>query len=90
VETFRLIQSLRDQGMSILLAEQNARLSLGIADRGYVIETGRVALEGTGRELLHKPDVAARYLGVGSALHSRSDARAEELAARLARTLGAQ
>ncbi|MBV9189468.1 MAG: ABC transporter ATP-binding protein [Betaproteobacteria bacterium] len=90
METFRLIQSLRDRGMSILLAEQNARLSLGIADRGYVIETGRVALAGTGRELLDKPEVAARYLGVGSALDSRSDARAEELAQRLARALGTQ
>jgi branched-chain amino acid transport system ATP-binding protein len=87
VETFRLIQGLRSRGMSILLSEQNARLSLGIADRGYVIETGRVALTGTGRELLGKPEVAARYLGVGSALNSQSDARADELATRLARAL---
>ena len=88
METFRLIQSLRSRGISILLAEQNARLSLGIADRGYVIETGRVALTGTGHELLHKPDVAERYLGVGSALN-RDSARADELVARLARALEA-
>ncbi len=87
-ETFDLIRSLRSRGMSILVAEQNARLSLGIADRGYVMETGRVALTGTGRELLDKPEVAARYLGVGSALDSQAAVRSEELAARLARALG--
>ncbi|HYL91241.1 MAG TPA: ABC transporter ATP-binding protein [Burkholderiales bacterium] len=89
-ETFDLIRSLRNRGMSILLAEQNARLSLGIADRGYVIETGRVALTGTGRELLDEPDVAARYLGVGSALDPHAGARSEELAVRLARALQGQ
>ncbi len=48
-EIFRLIEHLREQGLSILLSEQNARLSLAIADRGYVIEKGRLALEGAGR-----------------------------------------
>jgi len=65
VEIFRLIEELRAQGLAILLAEQNARLSLAVADRGYVIETGRVAMQGTGRELLASGDVAERYLGVG-------------------------
>jgi branched-chain amino acid transport system ATP-binding protein len=66
-EIFRLIAGLRDEGVAILLSEQNARLSLAIADRGYVIEKGRVALSGTGRELLHSADIAERYLGVGAA-----------------------
>ena len=65
-EIFELIVSLRDQGLAILLSEQNARLSLAIADRGYVIENGRVTLTGTGQELLQSKDVADRYLGVGA------------------------
>ena len=86
-EIFRLIQALRAQGISILLAEQNARLSLRIADRAYVIETGRVALEGTGAELLGRADVAERYLGVGNALGGAAGAGEGELAARLAKAL---
>ena len=84
---FRLIQGLRAQGLSILLSEQNARLSLRIADRGYVIETGRVALEGSGEALLRSPDVAERYLGVGKTLAGAAGARGNELAARLAKLL---
>ena len=87
-EIFRLIQALRAQGLSILLSEQNARLSLRIADRAYVVETGRVALEGTGAELLDRPDVAERYLGVGKTLAGATSAREAELAARLGRLLG--
>ena len=64
-EIFNMIVSLRDQGLAILLSEQNAQLSLAIADRGYVIENGRVALTGSGQELLQSKDVADRYLGVG-------------------------
>jgi branched-chain amino acid transport system ATP-binding protein len=86
-EIFRLIQALRAQGMAILLAEQNARLSLRIADRGYVIETGRVALEGSGEALLRSPDVAERYLGVGKTV-SAGASDAGQLAARLAKLLG--
>ena len=71
-EIFKLIVSLRDQGLAILLSEQNARLSLAIADRGYVIENGRVALTGSGRELLQSKDVADRYLGVGARPESTS------------------
>ena len=62
---FRMIAGLRDQGIAILLSEQNARMSLAIADRAYVMEMGRITLEGTGRELLDSSDVAERYLGVG-------------------------
>ena len=64
-EIFDLIVSLRDQGLAILLSEQNAQLSLAIADRGYIIENGRVALTGSGQDLLRSKDVADRYLGVG-------------------------
>ena len=53
-------------GVSILLSEQNARLSLAIADRGYVIETGKIVREGTGAELLASSDIMERYLGVGT------------------------
>jgi len=66
-EIFRLIADLRAQGLAILLSEQNARLSLAIAERGYVIEMGRVALHGTGRELLGRAEVVERYLGIGKA-----------------------
>ena len=85
-EIFRLVQALRAQGIAILLSEQNARLSLRIADRGYVIETGRVALEGRGEELLRSPEVAERYLGVGKTLGDGPGARNDALAGRL-RTL---
>ncbi|HEY8656055.1 MAG TPA: ABC transporter ATP-binding protein [Candidatus Limnocylindria bacterium] len=66
-EIFSGLVTLRRGGLSILLVEQNARGSLAIADRAYVLEGGRVALEGTGQELLVSPDVVHRYLGVGSA-----------------------
>jgi branched-chain amino acid transport system ATP-binding protein len=64
-EIFDMIVRLREQGLAILLSEQNAQLSLAIADRGYVIENGRVALTGSGQELLQSKDVADRYLGIG-------------------------
>jgi branched-chain amino acid transport system ATP-binding protein len=80
-EMFALIAGLREQGLAILLSEQNARLSLAIADRGYVIENGRVALTGSGPELLRSRDVADRYLGVASRPQAAADA--ERLAERL-------
>ncbi len=82
-QIFRLIAGLRDEGVAILLSEQNARLSLAIADRGYVIEKGRVALTGTGHELLHSTDIAERYLGVGAALGDSSRSRDEKFIAKL-------
>ncbi len=85
-EIFRLVQALREQGISILLSEQNARLSLRIADRGYVVENGRVALEGSGDELLRSPAVAERYLGVGKSV-SAAGSGDDELSARLAKLL---
>jgi branched-chain amino acid transport system ATP-binding protein len=64
VETiFRIIQDINRQGTTILLVEQNARMALRVAHRGYVIQTGRIALQGTGRELLDNDDVRKAYLG---------------------------
>ncbi|MFZ6026426.1 MAG: ABC transporter ATP-binding protein [Chloroflexota bacterium] len=62
-EIFKIIQEINAQGTSILLVEQNALLALSIAGRGYVIETGRIVLEGKGSELLHNPQVIEAYLG---------------------------
>jgi branched-chain amino acid transport system ATP-binding protein len=67
-EIFHMIAQLREQRIAVLLSEQNARMSLAIADHAYVIETGRVALEGAGRDLLERREVAERYLGVGRAV----------------------
>jgi branched-chain amino acid transport system ATP-binding protein len=86
-EIFRLIQSLRAQGLSILLSEQNARLSLAIADRAYVIETGRVTLQGRGSDLLAMPEVAERYLGMGRSIGAQADADYGKLVSRLRETL---
>ncbi len=60
---FKILRKIHEQGRTILLVEQNARAALALADRGYVLETGRIALEGTGRELLANPRVRAAYLG---------------------------
>ncbi|NLY91303.1 MAG: ABC transporter ATP-binding protein [Firmicutes bacterium] len=62
-EIFRIIKEINQQGVTILLIEQNANAALQIADRGYVMETGRIVLSGTGRELLANPEVKAAYLG---------------------------
>ena len=85
-EVFALIASLREQGLAILLAEQNARMSLTIADRAYVIENGRVTLSGPAATLLASDDIAARYLGLGDASGAaRSDHQTyDRLAALLA------
>jgi len=82
-EIFHLIVSLREQGLAILLSEQNAQLSLAIADRAYVIENGRVAMTGTGQELLQRKDVADRYLGVGVNLDEPSARRSSGISTRL-------
>jgi branched-chain amino acid transport system ATP-binding protein len=63
VKIFEVIRRLNEQGMSILLVEQNARLALKLAHRGYVMETGTIALEGGSRELLENPRVKDAYLG---------------------------
>jgi branched-chain amino acid transport system ATP-binding protein len=62
-EIFRIISSLRETGVSILLVEQNARAALETADYGYVIETGDIVHHGSAADLIHDPKVAATYLG---------------------------
>ncbi|MCL6559126.1 MAG: ABC transporter ATP-binding protein [Firmicutes bacterium] len=64
LEVFRIIRSLRDQGITVLLIEQNVQHTLEIADRAYVLENGRVVLEGTSRELLQSDYVRKAYLGI--------------------------
>ena len=66
-ETFETILSLKAAGTTIFLVEQNASSALAVADRGYVIETGRVVATGTGQELLHDRRVREAYLGMGAA-----------------------
>jgi len=63
-EIFRIIQGLRDQGIAILLVEQNVRQSLEIADRAYVLESGRIALEGNSEALLQEELIRKAYLGL--------------------------
>ncbi|OIR03504.1 high-affinity branched-chain amino acid transport ATP-binding protein LivF [mine drainage metagenome] len=64
-EIFRVIADLKQSGVSILLVEQNARAALQIADYGYVLETGEIALEGPSAELIGNPKVVESYLGLG-------------------------
>ncbi len=63
-EIFRVVQSLKAEGITILLVEQNARAALAIADVGYVIETGRITLSGPAAELLENEQVKRAYLGM--------------------------
>jgi branched-chain amino acid transport system ATP-binding protein len=63
LEVFKVIQDLRDSGITILLIEQNVRHSLEISDRAYVLENGRVALEGISKDLLQSDYVRQAYLG---------------------------
>ena len=63
-EIFRIIAGLRDRGVAILLVEQNARAALQVANFAYVLETGRISLQGPAKELMHDPRVAATYLGL--------------------------
>ena len=62
-EIFNIIQEIQQQGTTVLLIEQNAKMALSIADRGYVIETGKIVLQGTGAELLTSEEVKKAYLG---------------------------
>lgn len=63
-EVFDIIKKLNEKGTTILLVEQNAKAALGIADRAYVLETGKVVLQGTGKELLENDEVKKAYLGM--------------------------
>ena len=63
-ESFAMLKTLRDHGITIFMIEQNVNQSLEIADRAYVLENGRIALEGTSEELLKSDHVRKAYLGL--------------------------
>ena len=62
-QIFKIIQTLHEAGTTILLVEQNAQAALSIADRGYVLETGKIVTSGTGTELVASPEIKKAYLG---------------------------
>ena len=62
-DIFKIIETLHDEGITILLVEQNANAALRIADSAYVLETGSITMHGTGKELLDNPQVKEAYLG---------------------------
>ena len=62
-EIFSIIKNINQQGVTVLLVEQNARMALSIADRAYVMETGKIVMQGPARELLGNEDVKRAYLG---------------------------
>jgi branched-chain amino acid transport system ATP-binding protein len=62
-DIFGIVTRLRDEGNTVLLVEQNARAALAVADRGYVLETGRIILEGMAEDLLANREVQRAYLG---------------------------
>ncbi len=62
-EIFHIIEDINKQGVTVLLVEQNAKMALAIADRAYVLETGKITLQGTGAELANDPRVQKAYLG---------------------------
>ncbi len=78
-EVFRTIVEINRQGVTILLVEQNARQALSIANQAYVLETGRVSLEGEARSLLHNEEVKRAYLG--SAMKIQDEVLAAEMEA---------
>jgi len=63
-QIFTIISGLKARGLTVLLVEQNANVALAIADRGYVIETGRIVMSGPGKELLNDQRVRSAYLGI--------------------------
>ena len=62
-QNFRIIKEVHESGVSILMVEQNATMALSIADRGYVLSTGEIVLEGAASELLHNENLKRAYLG---------------------------
>lgn len=63
---FEVVSSLREQGVTVLLVEQNVRQTLEQADYAYVIQTGEIALHGSGQRLLKDPGVQKAFLGIGA------------------------
>ena len=73
IEIFKIIKRInKDQGTTIMLVEQNANMALQIAHYGYVMENGKVVMEGTAPELKDNPDIKEFYLGVGATGDVRS------------------
>jgi branched-chain amino acid transport system ATP-binding protein len=64
-EVFRVIKEINTAGTTILLVEQNATMALAVSQRGYVMETGRIVLQGPAKDLLQNPQVRDAYLGGG-------------------------
>ena len=62
-EVFKIIEAMHKSGITVLLVEQNAKMALSIADRAYVLETGKIKLSGTGKELAESEDIKKAYLG---------------------------
>jgi branched-chain amino acid transport system ATP-binding protein len=62
-QNFDLIKQINEQGVAVFVVEQNATAALSIADRGYVLQGGRVVIEGTAAELLENPELKRAYLG---------------------------
>jgi ABC-type branched-subunit amino acid transport system ATPase component len=73
-EIFGVIRRINETGVSVLLVEQNARRALALASRGYVLETGRLAISGPSLALLDDPRVRTAYLGVGPSRQERGGA----------------
>jgi branched-chain amino acid transport system ATP-binding protein len=63
-EIFQTVRKIAEQGTTVLLVEQDVKNSLGLSDRGYVLENGRIAQEGTGSALLENPRIREAYLGI--------------------------
>jgi branched-chain amino acid transport system ATP-binding protein len=63
-EIFTTIRKIAETGTTVLLVEQDVQHSLSISDRGYVLEHGRIVLEGAGKELLDNPQIREAYLGI--------------------------
>jgi branched-chain amino acid transport system ATP-binding protein len=62
-DMFRTLKQLNAEGLTIIVVEQNAKLALQVADRGYVLNTGEIVAEGTGEDLLQRPEIKSAYLG---------------------------
>ena len=62
-EIGRIVRDIKKEGISVILVEQNAKLALGLANRGYVLETGEIVLHGEAAELMHSEHVKRAYLG---------------------------
>ncbi len=71
-EVLNTVSDLRSTGVSVLLVEQNARAALNVADRGYVLEMGEVAVQGAANDLIHDQRVIDTYLGVGGAARAEA------------------